>query len=85
MELTEKLLSELQRRLKIGNRRCSLKCYSGKFKIQVRFKQTSHIDPDLPNNFIKSLLTELPLKFRISWKRQCAGFKLFFKKTNTIG
>lgn len=69
MELTEKLLSELQRRLKIVNRRgVHLNAIPANSRYKFDLNRLSHIDKDLPNNFIKSLLTELPLKFRISWK-----------------
>ena len=69
MELTEKFLSELQKRLKIGNRRgVHLNAIPANSKYKFDISRLSNIDKNLPNNFIKALLTEKPLKFRISWK-----------------
>ena len=53
MELTEKLLSELQRRLKIGNRRgVHLNAIPANSRYKFDLNRLSHIDKDLPNNFI---------------------------------
>ena len=69
MELTEKLLIELQRRLKIGNRRgVHLNAIPANSRYKFDLNRLSHIDKNLPNNFINALLSEQPLKFRISWK-----------------
>ena len=69
MELTEKLLTELQRRLKIGNRRgVHLNAIPANSRYKFDLNRLSHIDKNLPDNFVKALLSELPLKFRISWK-----------------
>lgn len=69
MELTEKFLSELQRRLKIGNRRgVHLNATPANSRYKLDLSRLSNIDKKLPNNFIKALLTEKHLKFKISWK-----------------
>ena len=69
MELTEKLLTELQRRLKVGNRRgVHLNAIPGKSRYKFDLNRLSFIDQNLPDKFIKALLSELPLKFRVSWK-----------------
>ncbi|MBX9889032.1 MAG: hypothetical protein K2Y30_13975 [Flavobacteriaceae bacterium] len=55
MELTEKLLSELQRRLKIGNRRgVHLYAITANSRYKFDLNRLSHIDPDLQYNFIKA-------------------------------
>ena len=69
MELTEKLLTELQKRLKIGNRRgVHLNAIPSNSRYKFDLNRLAHIDKNLPDNFISALLTEQPLKFRISWK-----------------
>ncbi|MCL4482964.1 MAG: AAA domain-containing protein [Bacteroidetes bacterium] len=69
MELTEKLLTELQKRLKIGNRRgVHLNAIPSNSRYKFDLNRLAHIDKNLPDNFIQALLTEQPLKFRISWK-----------------
>jgi len=69
MEITEKLLIELQNRLKVGSRRgVHLNAIPARSRYKFDLTRLSHIDENLPNNFINSLLTELPLKFKISWK-----------------
>lgn len=84
MELTEKLLSELQRRLKIGSRRgVHLNAIPANSRYKFDLNRLSHIDKDLPNNFIKSLLTELPLKFRISWKDNVPDLNSLFQEDQT--
>lgn len=69
MELSGKLLNELQRRLKIGNRRgVHLNAIPARSKYKFDLHHLSHINVDLPQHFIKALLSELPLEFKISWK-----------------
>lgn len=81
MELTEKLLTELQRRLKIGNRRgVHLNAIPANSRYKFDLNRLSHIDKNLPNNFVKSLLSELPLKFRISWKDNVPDLNSLFEE-----
>ncbi|MFT3793307.1 AAA domain-containing protein [Flavobacterium sp.] len=81
MELTEKLLSELQRRLKIGNRRgVHLNAIPANSRYKFDLNRLSHIDKNLPNNFITALLSELPLKFRISWKDNVPDLNSLFEE-----
>ncbi|HCY77697.1 MAG TPA: hypothetical protein DHV28_17435 [Ignavibacteriales bacterium] len=69
MILTKKLLTELQKRLKIGSRRgVHLNAIPGNSLYKFDIQRLSIIKKELPNQFIESLLTELPLKFKISWK-----------------
>lgn len=69
MELTEKFLTELQRRLKVGNRRgVHLNAIPANSRYKFDLNRLAHIDKKLPDNFVKALLSELPLKFKISWK-----------------
>lgn len=81
MELTEKFLSELQRRLKIGNRRgVHLNAIPANSRYKFDISRLSNIDKNLPNNFIKALLTEKPLKFRISWKDNVPDLDSLFEE-----
>ncbi len=84
MELTEKLLNELQRRLKIGNRRgVHLNAITANSKYKFDLNRLSHIDKNLPDNFIKSLLSEQPLKFRISWKDNVPDLNTLLEEDQT--
>lgn len=84
MELTEKLLNELQRRLKIGNRRgVHLNAIPANSRYKFDLYRLSHIDKNLPDNFIKSLLSEQPLKFRISWKDNVPDLNTLFEEDQT--
>ncbi len=81
MELTEKLLTELQRRLKIGNRRgVHLNAIPANSRYKFDLNRLSYIDKNLPDNFVKSLLSELPLKFRISWKENVPDLNSLFEE-----
>lgn len=69
MEINEKLLIELQNRLKVGNRRgVHLNAIPARSKYKFDLARLSQIDENIPKNFVDSLLTVLPLKFKISWK-----------------
>ncbi len=84
MELTEKLLNELQRRLKIGNRRgVHLNAIPANSRYKFDLNRLSHIDKNLPVSFIKSLLAEQPLKFRISWKDNVPDLNTLFEEDQT--
>lgn len=84
MKLTEKLLSELQRRLKIGNRRgVHLNAIPANSRYKFDLNRLSHIDKDLPNSFISELLTKQPLKFRISWKDNVSDLNSLFEEDQT--
>jgi len=81
MELTEKFLTELQRRLKIGNRRgVHLNAIPANSRYKFDLNRLSYIDKSLPNNFVKALLSELPLKFRISWKDNVPDLNSLFEE-----
>ena len=65
MEITEKLLIELQNPLKVGSRRgVHLNAIPARSRYKFDLTRLSHIDKNLPKKFINSLLTEQPLKFR---------------------
>lgn len=84
MELTEKLLTELQRRLKIGNRRgVHLNAIPANSRYKFDLNRLSHIEKNLPDNFIKALLSEQPLKFRISWKDNVPDLNSLFEEEQT--
>ncbi len=81
MELTKKLLVELQKRLKIGNRSgVHLNAIPANSRYKFDLHRLSHIDKNLPDNFIKSLLSEQPLKFRISWKDNVPDLNTLFEE-----
>lgn len=81
MELTEKLLHELQRRLKIGNRRgVHLNAIPANSRYKFDLNRLSHIDKNLPDSFITSLLSEQTLKFRISWKDNVPDLNTLFEE-----
>jgi len=84
MEITEKLLIELQNRLKVGSRRgVHLNAIPARSRYKFDLMRLSHIDEKLPKNFINSLLTELPLKFKISWKDNVPDLNSLFEEDQT--
>ena len=84
MELTKKFLSELQKRLKIGNRRgVHLNAIPANSRYKFDLNRLSHIDKNLPDNFIKCLLTELPLKFKITWRDNVPDLNSLFEEDQT--
>ena len=81
MELTGKLLTELQNRLKVGNRRgVHLNAIPARSRYKFDLNRLSHIDKDLPQNFITALLTEQPLRFKISWKDNVPDLNSLFEE-----
>ena len=81
MELTSKLLTELQRRLKVGNRRgVHLNGIPGSSRYKFDLSRLAHIDNKLPREFIDSLLSEASLKFRISWKNNVPDLNSLFEE-----
>jgi superfamily I DNA and/or RNA helicase/transcription elongation GreA/GreB family factor/very-short-patch-repair endonuclease len=81
MEITEKLLIELQNRLKVGSRRgVHLNAIPARSRYKFDLTRLSHIDKDLPKKFINSLLTEQPLKFKISWKDNVPDLNSLFEE-----
>lgn len=81
MELTGKILSELQRRLKIGNRRgVHLNAIPANSRYKFDFNRLAHIDEHLPKKFIRSLLSEQPLRFKISWKDNVTDLSTLFEE-----
>ena len=81
MEITEKLLIELQNRLKVGSRRgVHLNAIPARSRYKFDLTRLSHIDENLPQNFINALLSELPLKFKISWKDNVPDLNSLFEE-----
>ena len=81
MEITEKLLTELQNRLKVGSRRgVHLNAIPGRSRYKFDLTKLSHIDTNLPQSFINALLSELPLKFKISWKDNVPDLNSLFEE-----
>ena len=84
MEITEKLLIELQNRLKVGSRRgVHLNAITGRSRYKFDITRLSHIDENLPQNFINALLSELPLKFKVSWKDNVPDLNSLFEEDQT--
>lgn len=80
MEITKKLLEDLQNRLKVGNRRgVHLNAIPGRSRYKFDVTRLGHIDENLPSNFINSLLTKLPLKFKISWRDNVPDLNSLFE------
>ena len=81
MELTGKLLIELQNRLKVGNRRgVHLNAIPARSRYKFDLYRLSHLEKNLPQNFVNSLLSEQPLKFRISWKDNVPDLNSLFEE-----
>lgn len=60
MILTDKLLTELQNRLKVGSRRgVHLNAISGRSRYKFNLTRLSHIDKYFPQDFIDELILEL--------------------------
>lgn len=84
MEITKKLLTELQNRLKVGSRRgVHLNAITGRSRYKFDITRLSHIDENLPQNFINALLSELPLKFKVSWKDNVPDLNSLFEEDQT--
>ena len=81
MEVTRKLLLELQNRLKVGNRRgVHLNAIPSRSRYKFDLTRLSNIDKQIPDNFIRSLLSEQPLKFKISWKDNVPDLNSLFEE-----
>jgi superfamily I DNA and/or RNA helicase/very-short-patch-repair endonuclease len=80
MKITNKLLNELQNRLKVGSKRgVHLNAIPARSKYKFDLTRLSHIDKHLPQNFINSLLSEKNLKFKISWKDNVPDLNTLFE------
>jgi len=81
MEITKKLLIELQNRLKVGSRAgVHLNAIPARSRYKFDLTRLSHIDKHLPEKFINSLLSEQPLKFKISWKDNVPDLNSLFEE-----
>lgn len=84
MELTEKLLVELQNRLKVGNRRgVHLNAIPSNSRYKFDITRLSFIDDKIPQQFVNDLLSKLPLKFRVSWKDNVPDLNSLFEEDQT--
>ncbi len=69
IKTTDKLLLELQNRLKVGSRRgVHLNAIPARSIYKFDLTRLSYINENLPQNFVNALLSEQPLKFKVSWK-----------------
>jgi superfamily I DNA and/or RNA helicase/transcription elongation GreA/GreB family factor/very-short-patch-repair endonuclease len=81
MVLTKKFLTELQKRLKMGNRRgVHLNAIPANSRYKFDLSKLAHIDKNIANNFITALLAEKQLKFRISWKDNIKDLNLIVEE-----
>lgn len=81
MLLTKKLLSQLQNRLKVGNRRgVHLNAIPGRSRYKFDLNRLSNLDDKLPQDFINALLSEQTLKFRVSWKENVPDLNSLFRE-----
>ena len=81
MKISKSLLAGLQKRLKVGNKRgVHLNGIPGNSRYKFDLGRLSYLNEDLPNNFINQLLTEVPLKFRISWKDIATDVNTIFEE-----
>ncbi|TYB74059.1 AAA domain-containing protein [Bizionia myxarmorum] len=81
MKLTDNLLIELQNRLKVGNRRgVHLNALPGRSIYKFDISRLSFINKELPNQFVEALLSENPLKFKVSWKNNVSDFNNLFEE-----
>jgi very-short-patch-repair endonuclease len=81
MQLTNKLLSELQKRLKIGSTRgVHLNAIPSKSRYKFDLHRLSHINSTLPADFIKTLLSQAPFKFKISWVGNVSDINSLFEE-----
>jgi superfamily I DNA and/or RNA helicase/very-short-patch-repair endonuclease len=70
MQLTPQILTELQNRLKIGNRRgVHLNAVPGNSKYKLDLKRFSLLEKGLPEKFIETLLSKQQLSFKINQRR----------------
>lgn len=84
MEVTEKVLKGLQRRLKIGSHRdVHLNAIPANSRYKFDINRLSNIEKNIPNNFITSLLSEKSLRFRISWKDNISDINTLFEAEQT--
>lgn len=84
MQITSKLLAELQNRLKVGNRRgVHLNAIPNRSRYKFDLNRLSHLEKNLPQNFINALLSEKPLKFNVSWKGNVTDLNSLFEEEQT--
>ena len=68
MKLSKELLTELQKRLKIGNRRgVHLNAIPKNSSYKLDFSNLSIIDEKVPYQFLETLLSKKKFTFEISW------------------
>ena len=71
MKLSKSFLQELQKRLKIGNRRSThLNALPKKSNYKLDFSTISVIEEQLPQDFLNILLSKSEFNFEISWQNK---------------
>ncbi|WP_316849049.1 AAA domain-containing protein [Pedobacter agri] len=84
MQLTNKLITELQKRLKVGNRRgVHLDGVPGSSRYKFDLHRLTYIDQNLPANFISALMSEAAMRFKISWKNNVPDLNSLFEEDQT--
>lgn len=76
---SKKLLSELQNRLKVGNRaKVHLNAIPSRSPYKFDLQNLSYIQEGMPQDFIDHLLSEQPLSYKISWKESSSDIDVLF-------
>jgi hypothetical protein len=81
MQLSKKLLSELQRRLKVGNRKgVHLNAIPGRSAYKFDVSRLAKIQENMPRDFVNALLSNNALKFKITWKNNVPDLSALFEE-----
>lgn len=81
MEITKKILRELQNRLKVGNRRgVHLNAVPGRSRYKFDLKRLAKLNDNLPEEFLNELFTNPKLNFSISWKDLNSDINTLFEE-----
>lgn len=81
MEITKKILKELQNRLKVGNRRgVHLNAVPGRSRYKFDLKRLAKLNDSLPEEFLNELFTNPKLNFSISWKDLNSDINTLFEE-----
>lgn len=84
MQISEKLLRELQNRLKTGNRRgVHLNAIPGRSRYKIDLSRFASISETLPTEFINTLLGEKSFKFPVSWQGNVTDLQNFTEEEQT--
>ncbi len=81
MQLSKILLSELQRRLKVGNRKgVHLNAIPGRSAYKFDISRLAKIQENMPRDFVNALLSNNSFKFKITWKNNVPDLAALFEE-----